>query len=359
MKRILCVVDSLSSGGAQRQMVGLATFLKENKYVVKVVTYYDLPFYKTILDESEVENEVLNCGVGPFSRLFKLGIAIKKFEPDVVISFLNTPNILTCILKVIQRRWKLIVSERNTTQELSLGERAKFYLYRFADAIVSNSYSQEDFICTHYPKLARKSTVITNFVDTNMFSPSNSRNINDQLRIIGVGRIAPQKNIPILIEAVRSVVESGYKVRVDWYGKKFEACYEECMKMIELYGLKEIFRFHEPFNPIVEKYRDSDLFVLPSIYEGFPNVLCEAISCGLPVVASDVCDNGRIVHNGKNGFLFPSGDIERLRDCILSFYMMNQEDREVISAENREYATQNFSATSFVRKYIHLIEKLR
>ena len=77
------------------------------------------------------------------------------------------------------------------------------------------------------------------------------------------------------------------------------------------YELEECVHFHQPYNPIVEKYRKADIFILPSIYEGFPNVLCEALSCGIPSIASDVCDNGRIIKDGENGFLW-----ETQEQCI-------------------------------------------
>lgn len=357
-KRILCFIDSLSSGGAQRQLVGLASLLKKKDYVVKVITYYDFDFYKHALSENDVEYEPLPCGKGLFQRLIKIDRSINKFSPDIVISYLDTPNILACILRAKKSNWKLIVSERNTTQLISKRDRIKFFLYKYADAIVPNSYSQSDFIAQNYPRLMWKCNVITNFVDTDSFSPSNKIQKNGDFRIIGVGRIALQKNIPILIDAIKEVIEKGYKVRVDWYGNRFES-YDGCIEMINKYNLEKAFFFHDPFNPIVEKLRESDLFVLPSLYEGFPNVLCEALSCGLPAIASDVCDNSRIIKNGINGFLFPSGDKQKLVKCILKIIEMSNEERIKITNNCRKKALESFSAELFVQKYIHLIEQLK
>lgn len=354
-KKVFCIIDSLASGGAQRQIVGLAMLLKREGYNVKVVTYHDIPFYLPQLQQHKVSYEYVPCGRGLLDRLRKIGRAIKQFNPDVVISYLDTPNVLTCLLHITnRRRWKLIVSERNTTQEFVLKERMKFALYRFADYIVPNSYSQRDFISKHYPQYDKKCRVITNFVDTDAFNQVERTEQHDVLRIIGVGRILAQKNIPILIKALNIVRKQGKQARVDWYGSKFDT-YEECMNLIRQFNLEDSFEFHESCNAIIPKYQESDLFVLPSIYEGFPNVLCEAMSCGLPVIATDVCDNGRIVRHEENGYLIPSGDVEQLAKRILQFMELSQEHRIAMSEKSREIAVEMFSQNVFVNEYIKLI----
>lgn len=353
-KRILCLIDSLASGGAQRQMVGLASLLKSAGYPVKVVTYYDIPFYRPQLQEKGIEYEYMACGAHLLNRLHKIGKAIKQFRPDVMISYLDTPNILASLLHIANKnRWKLIVSERNTTQALSRREKIKFALFRFADIIVPNSFSQGDFIAKHYPQYVDKCHVITNFVDTEIFSPVAKETDSDVLHIIGVGRILKQKNIPMLIEAIHIILEKGCNVRVDWYGEKFDT-YNECMQLIRQYSLEGVFEFHEPCNNIIEKYRESDLFVLPSIYEGFPNVLCEAMSCGLPVIATDVCDNGRIIKHEGNGYLVPSGDTRKLADRLLQFIELSPIQRRAMGNISRSTAVDLFSKESFVKKYIEL-----
>lgn len=354
MKRILCLIDSLASGGAQRQMCGLATLLKQKGYIVLVLTYFDIPFYLHQLQEEGVDNEYVSCRSSLVDRLFKISHSIRRFNPDVVISFLDTPSILACLLHIAhKKKWKLIVSERNTTQTLSLRERIKFTLYRFADCIVPNSYSQKDYLAIHYPSLCKKSHVITNFVDTDSFIPQKTKCDSSILRIIGVGRVLRQKNIPLLIEAVTVLREKGRRFRVDWYGARFDT-YNECMHLIMLNKLEDVFVFHEPCRDIIEKYQQSDLFVLPSIYEGFPNVLCEAMSCGLPVIATNICDNGRIVRHNENGFLFPSGDTMQLVESLIRFMDLPQEKRAAMGEKSRLLALEMFSKEVFVKEYIRL-----
>ena len=355
MKRILCLIDSLVAGGAQRQLVGLAVLLQKNGYLVKVVAYHDFPFYSSYLEENRVDYEIVHCGKNLISRLTKIGKSIKCYSPDVVISYLDTPNIISCIVKAFRFKWKLIVSERNTTQVITFRDRLKFFMYRFADCIIANSYSQNNFISANYPQYKNKCEVITNYVDTVLFSPAKHRS-NESIRIIGVGRISHQKNIPILIEALKVVRGKGFDARVDWYGNPFDS-FNECLTLINKYGLRDAFEFHEPFNPIVEKYQESDIFVLPSFYEGFPNVLCEAMSSGLISIASDVCDNRRIINDGVNGLLFQSNNVDDLINCLLRVFSFTNEQRESMTKLCRDYAIESFSEDTFIKKYIDLIER--
>lgn len=334
-------------------MAGLATLLHERGYDVKVVTYYDVSFYQSYIEQEKIEFECLNSGRNFIKRIFGVVAVIKRFKPDIVISYLDTPNIIACTCKLFIGSWKLIVSERSLTQKVSVRERVKFLLYRNADFIVSNSYSQNNYIIEHYPELSSKCRVVTNFVDTEHFSPPIEKISNNLIKLIGVGRINDEKNIPLLIKAISIVNEKGYRVKVDWYGKKYPI-YELCSNLIKNLNIEDSFKFHEPSLEIIKEYQASDVFVLTSFYEGFSNVICEAMSCGLPIIASDVSDNSVLVKDGINGFVFPSNDKDKLADCIIRYLNLSNEQKEIMGKKSRERALSLFSSVSFVEKYIQL-----
>ncbi len=358
-KRILCFIDSLVSGGAQRQLVGLAKLLKDNHYDVKVITYYDLPFYKPFLDEHKVRYELLPNGQNKVMRMYYVYKAIKEYAPDVVISFMDTPSMITCIIKKFYNKFKLIVSDRNTTQAIAWKDKLKFYLFKSAEAIVPNSESQHQFITEHYPDLGVKTTTITNFVDTDSFSPSEVKKEESNIcQIIGVGRIIRQKNILRFLDALKVVKkECGEVFNVKWYGAKFDY-YDECQQRLKDNKLENVFEFLPPTLDIKREYWKSDVFCLPSIYEGFPNVLCEAMSCGLPVLVSDICDNSKIVSRGKNGFLFPPKDVDLMAKEIIRFINLRLEKRLEMGAFSRDIAEAKFSSQVFISKYMNLINQL-
>ena len=354
-KKVLCLIDCLNSGGAQRQMVGLAGLLKQNGYSVRLVTYYDIPFYKPLLKSQGVEYEYLEKANNKWFRIYAIYQYLTAYSPDAVIAYLDGPSIIACICKMRGGKFRLIVSERNTTQRLSWKERIKFWSYRFADKIVCNSYTQARFVENHYPLLSPRCEVITNYVDLERFQPLPREAFeHPYLHIVGVGRVSEQKNILRFIEAV-NIVRQHYPVKVSWYGMK-DSYFAWCEKKIEEYRLNDIFTFYAPTQEVERVYHEADLFCLPSIYEGFPNVLCEAMSCGVPVVCSRVCDNPYIVEEGKSGFLFDPNDVQDMVRTIERFIELPDNQRRELAANARLRVEQLCSKETFVNSYRRIID---
>lgn len=361
MKKILCFIDSLSSGGAQRQFVGMTAALKRAGYNVKIITYHHLPFYLSLLENEGIEYEYVSKANNKLLRIYCINRAIKTFKPNLVISYLDMPSKIACICKLLQsKKLKLIVSERNTTQILTHQERAKFFLYRYADIIVPNSYSQQRFIEENFPGLSNKVETITNFVDLDRFSPAKEHKYDkDAIRIICVGRVIPQKNVLRFLDAVNILKNKGLNFKIGWFGAKVDHnYYQNCIDKIKLFNLDNYFEFHQPNLDITPEYQQSDIFCLPSTYEGYPNVLCEAMSCGLPVVCSAVCDNPIIAEDGINGFLFNPLSVEDMSSALIKAINTTNQQRQVMGSASRRFAEEKFSYNNFSKKYEQLIQKI-
>lgn len=359
MKKILCLIDRLSFGGAERQLMGLALLLKQNGYDVEMATYHDFDFRTDDLEANNVRLHRISQKGNPLSKLFAVRRLINKQKYDVVIAYKSGVTMLACLLKMTGGRFKLIVSERNTTQALTRRERLKFWLYRCADFIVPNSYSQEAFIKSHYPNLANKTFTITNFTDTDSFSPAD-RVVNQVPVILTVGRVAKQKNVMAYLEAVKILKEKGVDVRFLWYGNSQigeDEYARKCKEAVTALGIADVFEFHPATSHILSVYQQCDLFCLPSLYEGFPNVLCEAMSCGKPVVCSRVCDNERIVNEGENGLLFDPKSVDDIAEKLEAMLLMPKDRMTQWGRRSRELAEERFSEKSFVNQYISLIEQ--
>lgn len=355
MKRIACFTDSLGSGGAQRQLVGLATMLKERGYDVDVVLYYDIPFYKHLLDDAGVESFVVANTANPVKCIWALYRFFWQKNYDLVIAYQETPSLIACLLRPLLRWKKLIVSERNTTQIISRKDRVRFLLWRFADYIVPNSYSQAEFINANMPRISHKVQVITNFTDVEAFAPTTNKIVDKKRRKFSViASIKPEKNFNRFIQAVKKVREHN-DIYVCWYGIKeqFIEQYRDTLKQNFVDDIVEVFGYVK--NP-QEALNCSDFFCLPSLFEGFPNALCEAMSCGLPVACSNVCDNPQIVETAINGFLFNPYDIEDMANSLEQLLLISEEQYIKISENNRAKAVKMFSREAFVEKYLKLIE---
>lgn len=355
MKRIVCFTISLGSGGAERQLISLASCLKDAGYDVSILTYCSDFFYKDYLEQIGLKNNCYDKYSSNISRFIACWKHIRKAKADVVISYLEMPSFMTCLMKMFGSRFNLIVSERNTTQNKTWFDRLRFPLMRFANYIVPNSHSQEDFIKKEYPYLKNKVITITNFVDTDFFTPQVNKHGKD-LVVLTVARINPQKNILRYIEAISKIKETYNNVIFKWYGSiTDDDYYNSCVLTIQEKGLENTFFFERPTEKIIEAYRSATCFCLPSLYEGYPNVVCEAMSCGLPILCSNVCDNALIVENEVNGILFNPLSIDSICVSLEQMLQLGKEELDIMGSKSREIAIIKFSKKEFVNQYMNLI----
>lgn len=358
MKRVLCLIDSLGAGGAQRQMVGLASFLKEKGYDVVVAIYHQELFYADNLLSLGVPYIFLKKAHNSRKRLFCIASYIRKFKPDVVISYLDTPNICACFAKIFNHRFRLIVSERNTCQQTGYKERIRFYMFRKADKIVPNAYAQADYIEKTFPFLSHKVVTIPNFVDLKRFAPvyHQRRKVPE---IIVVATIWPSKNTFGFIDAVERLLKFKSVFHISWYGKDESNIeyFTSCEQKIKEKELRNYISLLEKTTKIADKYRNADYFCLPSFYEGTPNAICEAMASGLPILCSDVCDNSRYVNENQNGFLFNPKDPDSMAAALEKMLLLTDEEYVRFCQCSRTIAEAKLSKERFINDYINLIEQ--
>ncbi len=359
--RVALLIDHLGAGGAQRQMVGLAGMLKEKGIDVTVYTYYPIMFYGSQLERCGVRCETI-AGAGSHRKRFALlRKKLLSVGPDVVVAYLDTPCMLACLVRRFGGKFKLIVSERNTTQVMTRRERVKFWLYRYADHIVPNSYSQGEFISTHFPRYKEKTTVISNFVDLEKFAYPGQRRRNPKAVILVAASVWPSKNTKGFIEAVKKLKARRDDFVVKWFGLDLntsipqnKAYMEDCLRLVETNGLAEHLLLFPKTKDIDKEYREADFFCLPSFHEGTPNVVCEAMACSLPVICSRVCDNPQYVREGINGFLFNPHDSDDIAGKLDEALSLTGTAYGAYCAQSRSIAEQTMSADKFVKSYMSL-----
>jgi len=355
--KIILFIDNLGSGGAQRQLVGLSVLLKQRGYDVQVAVYQDIPFFAGYLNKNNVPFFIIPNAASYVRRIPLITRYFRQQNPDWVIAYQESPSTFACIAKLFGGQFRLIVSERNTTQRVTWREIIRFFLYRFADWIVPNSFSQEKFIKSFKPNLCRKIKTITNFVDLERFHPNDySRKTIPEITV--AASLWASKNAIGFIEGVRLAKNQGHVFHVSWYGKtgKWNNYIDKCEELIEKYNLREYIGLHDKTNEIEKIYNLSDYFCLPSFYEGTPNVICEAIACGLPVICSNVCDNGIYVQDGVNGILFDPQDPQDISDALIKIISLSEIDYQKFRNNSRSIAEQLLSPCCFINKYIQLME---
>ncbi len=362
MKRVALFIDHLGAGGAQRQIVGLAGMLKERGVDVTVYTYYPNMFYGSLLSQYGVPCEVIEGSGGQLKRFSQVRKKLMGAKPDVVVAYLDSPSMMACAVRCLGGKFRLIVSERNTTQVITRRERVKFWLYRYADCIVPNSYAQGEFIKTHFPKYAGKTVVISNFVDLDRFAFHGERQRGKKAVIMVAASVWASKNTKGFIEAVRLLRERRDDFVVKWFGlipdtpiQRNREYMDDCLRLVKENGLADVMLFYPKTKTIEEEYRKADFFCLPSFYEGTPNVLCEALASSLPVISSRVCDNPHYVHEGENGFLFDPHQPADMASKLESALCLTDSQYVGYCQRSRAIAEQTMSGKVFVEKYLSLL----
>ena len=357
--KILLFINSLGAGGAQRQLVGLATFLKHEGYDVIVACYHDDRFYVDMLLSSGVPYVYLKKANNTIFRIWHVAKYIRRVKPDVVVSYLETPSICSCVAHLFNKKFRLIVSERNTTQHTGRNEKIRFNLFRNADYVVPNSFAQEKYIKEVFPFLANKVVTIPNFVDLKHFVPVIEKVQHKVPEIVVAASIWKSKNTLGFLDAVSELKRQGYPFHISWYGKVASHIdyFEQCQQKIIELAIKDCIELKEKTQHIREKYQKADYFCLPSFYEGTPNVICEAMACGLPIACSDVCDNSIYVREGENGFLFNPLNTESIVESLKRLLSLRGVEYKTYCLNSRKRAEALLSEENFVNSYVKLIEQ--
>ena len=329
MVEAVFVAPSLAGGGAERNLVWLAERWAHEVGRATLVTVagaaedaYELdPTVRRVaLGLARDSGGTLRALGDGFGRLRALRREIRRAAPEVVISFTTPTNVLT-LLACTGLGARVIVSERNHPPRLALAPfwfRARAPVYARAARVVAQTERSADWLRER--TRSRDVVVIPNPChrtlgrgrhDAAAALPSPT----DRPFVLAVGAASAQKGFDVLL---RAFARSGLAAR-GWRlvivgGGSWER-YEELAAEL---SIERCVRFPGRAPDPTPWYEAAELFVLSSRWEGFPNVLVEAMSNGLAVVATD-CETGpaEIVTDGRDGVLVPVEDVEALAGAIV------------------------------------------
>jgi glycosyltransferase involved in cell wall biosynthesis len=361
--KITCLIDSLGSGGAQRQLCTLAVLLKKRGMDVSMLTYHPYDFFLPMLQEAGIEYTCLQSRSIP-RRILAVRRALRHGSQDVVLAFLAGPTFLAELAAIPRRTWGLVVSERNAVSAASNSHLAWLrHFHRIADYVTTNSHTNRLMIERAVPSLKGRTVTIYNAVDLQVFpsGPLPDTGGNEGFRMMVAARYERQKHPSGLIKALalaRAKAPS-LSIQLDWYGRHEatldEEVYSQAKQVVEQHGLQNCVRLHGESRTIMAEYRRADAVALPSFYEGLPNTICEAMACGRPILMSDVCDAGNLVKNGHNGFLFDPFSPEDIARAILEFAALNVTERESMGRRSREMAERMFDPVVVAARYAEIL----
>jgi len=225
---------------------------------------------------------------------------------------------------------------------------------RRAGAVVANSASLAGLSQKADPFPVR---VIPNGVDTIFFRPaSNDEEPTnaDVFRILFVGRMPPEKNVGLLLEAVADLrYRATKRILLDIVGDG--PARQDLERVASGLGLSDCVSWHgwRCKEDVASLYRRADCFVNPSLFEGLPNTVLEAMASGLPVIASNVGGNDELVEPGRTGFLFDLSQSGALPEKLATL-MENRDICKAMGARGREIVRAEYSWQGVAERYMDL-----
>lgn len=361
--KILLVLDSLGSGGAQNLFCNLAKELARLNFSVDIFTYSPGCFYRDDLRQSGVNVIMGGAKTNGFSWkvLAKLVSCIRQEKYNLVISAMHSPSFYAALARFFVHIPKLVVCELSSSHSKSSRMRKILFYFStlFADRVICNSEAERKLM-SRLPGRSGKLSSIWNGYDLDgfQFKPPGKRS---RLKLLVVGRIAYPKNGVRLFQGLQIFEQRhGWCPRLLWAGRrdfdtKSAEMYEEMLAIRNSSpGLQDAIELLGETKDMASLYHTSDGLIHMSIYEGLPNAICEAMLYGCPVLASAVCDHPIVLgENRERGLLADPYSAESIADCIETFQKMLPAERNSIASNAREFALENFDITKMADKYIH------
>jgi len=274
---------------------------------------------------------------------------ILHFHNDVDLSFpffsifIDKPKIFHC--HVLDATY--ISYKRNLMSKLILRNVADIYIALsklFANFLIDLGIPEE------------KIRILPNGIDVKKFKPDEGQKINNLL--LFVGRLEEKKGLHVLLKALEHLETS---VNLVIAGPPHnQSYYMRILSLIDQISQKTI--HNVTYLGVVNEeeklklYQKASIFICPSIFDSFPMVNLEALSCGTPVVASNVGAISEVVRHQENGILVPPGDVARLAKAI-QYLLDNEEIRQKFGEEGRKWIVKNYSTDIIIRRLCQIYKE--
>lgn len=371
-KKLSVLIYSLASGGAERVVSILLDELKD-KYDITLFLMNETLFYEMPKEIKVVYIENSDPKESGIKKLLKLPLLAWRYKKlnraEVSLSFMNRSNYISTLAKIFGMRSKVVISERAMPSLQHKSGLQGFInrtlikaLYKKADVITANSKGntndlEADFRCKNV-------VTINNPFDLEKIETSSREEVDfrdEKFTFITVGRVDNGKNHKLIIEAMRDIDAKLYIVG----DGELRSALEEQIRELNLKDKVVLLgRQSNPYKYLAK----ADCFVFSSLYEGFPNVLIEALACGLPVISGD-CQSGpreilapesdvKIqlkdeVEFAEYGILVPLNSVEKLKEAMNK--IMTSEDLRNRYKEKAQQRARGFDVKKIIKQYEDVI----
>jgi len=218
--------------------------------------------------------------------------------------------------------------------------------YKKADAIIVTSNQAKEYVQKKYRVASKKVNLISNYIDANLFKRLKA--LKDPKSICFVGRLEEQKNLFFLFKALKSL-----DLKLIIFGEG--SLKDELKKFAKKNQLNVKFRGNIPNNQLPKELNKCEIFILPSLYEGNPKTLLEAMACAMPVIGTNVRGINNIVRHKENGYLCGIS-ADSIRQAIKKV-INNKALKEKMGKNARKYILENCRLEKIIEKEIKIYEE--
>lgn len=369
--KLLCVLPSLNGGGAERAAITLLGALDQARYTSALYLFTrDGPYSAEL--PGNLRTYVAPESLGRVQRVWQLAATIRRTMPDIVVSFLNHLTVIAAA-KLSGAKPIVVFSQQNPIgpflRDPDYSRRRKLptfvvkqmcrLAFTSADACVAPCEELADELRREFGVGSSGLRVIGNPIDLNRVRqhaaddcPELTRG-RDEAVVVTVGRLVHQKNHRLLLHAfLRLRQRLKASLFIIGEGPMRERIIEEIMVL----GLEESVRLIGFQNNPWRFVARSTVFVLTSDYEGFGNVIVEAMACGVPVVSTASSGGKGIVEDGRNGLLVRRQGPDVLASALEKVLTSSSLRQEL--ADGARSTAERFSSSTVAREYESLFQDL-
>jgi len=340
------IINSLKSGGAEKQSILLANTLADDYdvYFIVIDWSYTVPKLRNLIDPRV---NLIKLSGFSIKNIVKVAKVVKGKRIEHLFTFLTMSAIFGNIISRLAHIKHVYGSVRNsrlprikTIIELIL---ANYFSYK----TIHNSYSGE----AYFKAKGMKNNIVIPNCYTNIL-PARQRSEKNTVIITTIGRFVEQKDYATALKAVKHLSDScnNFVFQIIGWGELESYIRDK----IDEFGLTGTVKIYINPNNTKELLHKSDIYLSTSLFEGTSNAIMEALDESLPVVATDAGDNNYLVQNGINGYICKIGDASnissRLSDLVLDAKLRNK-----MGNEGNRILRENYSESIFKERYIQLI----
>jgi len=368
-RKICYIIDSLSNGGAERQLYETVRLIDREEFQPMVVSLSDTGNYWS--------HEIRKLGVKvvefsrtsdvKFARLMRIIDILKAVKPDIVHTYLFLANAYGRTAATITRTPVVIAAERSLgvykSKRQILIDKTLSY---FSDRIVSNSPKTTEFLQERQRINPEKLLTIHNGVNVDLYNRNyrqcDLRSLRDSLGIgaydkvvATVGRLCIEKNHKLFLDMAALLAKSrqGTKFLVVGGG----VLKDDLLAYAKKLGVDESAVFTGERSDVPRILKLLDVFVLTSDYEGMPNAVMEAMASSLPCVVTDVGGNSELVIDGETGFVVEPNNPQEIAEKVL-YLLNNQPIAREMGLRGYRRVKEHFSLDAMISQTQNLYKSL-